>query len=283
MYNSLIARAIVPIAIAVTGFVIFCCIMLYALINADMQLESLKHINNLADTVLKSTHYAMMEDDRQALSNIVNNVSELDDVDHIHIYSPDHQVVYSGSVSKHDASATSSKRCSGIMPEEAFGSERMTRTVDDATCGANLAVSVPLMNQPKCSTAECHFHSADEPVLGYLDIGLSQVPLEKTLALLRYRMIVFSVMVLFITIGGVTAILRRSVFLPVLSLTDYVQRATDGVKANDLPELGKGLGSLSSNVPLLVKQRDHAWQRLQELDHESQTQTAGDTELTSGS
>ena len=36
MFNNLIARAIVPITIAVTGFVVFGCILLYTFIKSDM-------------------------------------------------------------------------------------------------------------------------------------------------------------------------------------------------------------------------------------------------------
>jgi hypothetical protein len=38
-------------------------------------------------------------------------------------------------------------------------------------------------------------------------------------------MFVFSVMILFLTIGGVTALLRRSVFLPMKKLNDLAEQA----------------------------------------------------------
>ncbi len=36
MFKSLTARAIIPVTVSVTGFVIVCCILLYSLMKTDM-------------------------------------------------------------------------------------------------------------------------------------------------------------------------------------------------------------------------------------------------------
>jgi nitrate/nitrite-specific signal transduction histidine kinase len=58
-----------------------------------------------------------------------------------------------------------------------------------------------------------------------MDIGLSQQMMLSTLASIRNQMFVFSVMILFLTVGGVTALLRRSVFLPMRKLSDLAEQA----------------------------------------------------------
>ncbi|MFA7405861.1 MAG: hypothetical protein WC007_17860, partial [Pelobacteraceae bacterium] len=47
------------------------------------------------------------------------------------------------------------------------------------------------------------------------------------------QMIIFTVMSLILTIGGVTALLRRNIFLPVQKLRNYVESSA---KIDDVPE-----------------------------------------------
>ena len=97
MFNNLIAKAIVPITIAVTGFVVFGCILLYTFIKSDMIGEAVLHVDSLAETLVKSTRYAMLTDDRESLANIVGNVGTLAEVGQVQIYAADGVVHFSGT------------------------------------------------------------------------------------------------------------------------------------------------------------------------------------------
>jgi hypothetical protein len=263
MFNNLIARAIVPITIAVTGFVVFGCILLYTFIKADMTDEAILHVDNLAETVSKSARYAMMQDDRESLRNIVGNVGTLAEVGQIRIYDQGGRIRFSGNPveTAPGANPTIDPWASQMM-QPAY--PERTKTHHDIGGDSGLiSVSIPILNETKCSTAACHFHSANEPVLGFLTLGISSKSLEKTLDLLRRRMIIFSVMVLFLSIGGVAALLRMNLFLPILRLTYLVKKAVEGAAAKELPKTDNKLGSLERDFRRLVQQRDDAlrgWQ-----------------------
>ena len=79
-------------------------------------------------------------------------------------------------------------------------------------------------------------------------------------------MIIFSIMVLFLTVGGVTALLRINLFLPILRLTYNAEQASQGVAEEDLPKSDHKLGKLNKDFRLLVKQRDQALQALKALE-----------------
>ena len=259
MFNNLIARAIVPVTIAVTGFVVFGCILLYTFIKSDMTDEAILHVDNLAETVVKSARYAMMQDDRESLRNIVGNVGTLTDVGQIRIYDQGGSIRFSGNQEEtatgSDSAVIDPWASRMMQPDYA---ER-TKTHHEIGGGSGLiSVSIPILNEPKCSTAACHFHDANEPVLGFLTLGISSKPLEKTLDLLRSRMIIFSLMVLFLTVGGVAALLRMNLFLPILRLTYCAGQAVQGVRAKELPKPDNKLGSLERDFRQLVQQRDDA-------------------------
>ena len=77
MWDSINYRAILPVACAVTGFVIACCLLLYSFIKSDLVQMEVRHATDLADTVVKSTRYAMLHDDRETLRNIIASLEDL--------------------------------------------------------------------------------------------------------------------------------------------------------------------------------------------------------------
>ncbi|MEA3543832.1 MAG: hypothetical protein U9R69_01275 [Thermodesulfobacteriota bacterium] len=264
MFDNLIARAIVPVTIAVTGFVVFVCILLYTFVKSDMTDEALRNLNNCADTVIKSTSYAMMEDDRHSIQNIVTNIGTRSNVELIRIYDQKGKAQFSGPDESEANSPIVEAHIAAFLQIDNLTEEAALRDIDHAN--GNITVSLPIFNKPTCSTAACHFHAEDEPVLGYFSMAVSSGSLEKTLAVLRYRMMIFSVMILFLTIGGVTALLRMNLFLPILRLTYNAEQAAEGVAEGDLPKSDHKLGKLNKDFRRLVKQRDQVLRDLKAME-----------------
>lgn len=260
MFDNLIARAIVPVTIAVTGFVIFGCLLLYSFIKADMTAEASRHLDGCARTVGYATVSAMMEDNRQAIQDIVTNIGTRSDIELLKIYDQDGKVRYTGREEPESLSDIIDAHISGFLQADSMEEMDARHNVDHGN--GHIAVSFPILNEPKCSTAACHFHAEDRKILGFLSIGVSSKNLENTLALLRSRMIVFSIMVLFLTVGGVTALLRMNLFMPILRLTYNAEKAAQGTPESELPKSDHKLGKLNKDFRLLVKQRDQAWQTL---------------------
>jgi nitrogen fixation/metabolism regulation signal transduction histidine kinase len=66
-------------------------------------------------------------------------------------------------------------------------------------------------------------------------------------------MIIFSVMVLLVTIGGVAALLRRYVFMPLKLLVDFTDKAVQGID-QELPPCGAEIDKLSGNIRRIVRE-----------------------------
>ncbi|MCD6580445.1 MAG: hypothetical protein J7K90_01475, partial [Desulfuromusa sp.] len=185
-------------------------------------------------------------------------------VELIRIYDQNGKVQFSGQDKAEVQSNTVDAHIAAFLQTDLFTKETALRDIDHSN--GNITVSVPILNEPKCSTAACHFHAEDEPVLGFFSMAVSSESLEETLSMLRYRMMIFSVMVLFLTIGGVTALLRMNLFLPILRLTYNAEQAAQGVAEPDLPKSDHKLGKLNKDFRLLVKQRDQALRDLQAME-----------------
>ena len=235
MFATLAGKALVPVGLAVTGFMVVCCLILYSVIRDDLHRGEIVHATNLADTILKSTRYAMHKSDRETLATIIRNVGEQKGVDHVRIFNKKGIVTFSAKpgeinrqVNKNEEGCIVCHR--GPVPVTNLGTMQQARTFRNPDGMDVMAITAPIYNEPDCSSAACH--APGQKVLGTLDIGLSRAELERSLTMLRIQMIVFTLMSLILTIGGVTALLRRNVFLPVQRLRNYVEFS---VTKNDIP------------------------------------------------
>jgi hypothetical protein len=257
MFKTLSAQAIIPVTIAITGFVVICCILLYSVMKSDLVNDAVTYSNGLANTIVKSTRYAMLKEDRETVSQIITNVSEQKGLEHTRIFNKKGSIIFSGN--KEEVGHLVDKKTAGCVechdgpvPKATLGDMQKARRFVDERGVEVLAITAPIYNEPECFNAPCHVHPQGQKVLGTLDIGLSVPVLLKNLPVMRGRMVVFSLLVLILSVGGVAALLWRNVFLPVRLLSEYVDRAVKGESASDLPQCGPELASLAENIRTIV-------------------------------
>jgi hypothetical protein len=223
----------------------------------DMIDEAAQSGRNIANAVVLSTRYAMLNNDRQHLGNIISNIGQHQGVEHLRIFNHNGFITFSRDLSEigHqiNKNVEGCSGChSGTKPVEQLAAEKQSRVFKNERGVDVLAMSQPIYNEPSCSTATCHYHSQNQKVLGMLDIGLDQGPLENSLALMRYRMIIFTLMTLVLTVGGVAAILNRSFFIPLNKLV-AITSATEPCDSAKSLESGYGeLSILARNYHSLV-------------------------------
>ncbi|MEJ2200769.1 MAG: hypothetical protein P8X63_07120 [Desulfuromonadaceae bacterium] len=255
--KSIAVKAVVPVALAVTGFVIVCCILLYSLIKDDLLSSSIQREVNLAGIIVKATRYAMLHDDRESLANIIDNIGDQGGVEHVRIFNEKGIVMFSSApaevnqlVDKKDAGCIICHETE--VPATNLGPMEQARRFNNQKGEHVLAITAPIYNETSCSTGACHVHPASRKVLGTLDIGLSAEPLRSTLITLGWRMVIFCLMVLVLTVGGVCALLRRNILLPITHLVSYANAATRGNTdqpppggIEEIEQIGKSLRGLA--------------------------------------
>ena len=247
MFQSIATRSIIPVGLAVTGFVAVCCLSLYSIMKQDMIDDAAQGGRNIANTVVLSTRYAMLHNDRQHLSSIITNIGQHQGVEHLRVFNHNGFITFSRNQTEIGQQVNKKvEGCSGChsgeKPVELLAAVKQTRRFKNERGVEVLAMTQPIYNEPSCSTTSCHYHSPTQKVLGMLDIGLDQGPLQNSLALMRYRMIVFTLMILVLTVGGVAALLNRSFFIPLKKLLAI----TSTEKPCDFEEqLESGYGELS--------------------------------------
>lgn len=235
MFDRIAGRALVPVGIVVTGFLVVCFLLLYSAIKNVVIRDSVGHANNLAGIVLKSTRYAMLKSDRELSTNIVQNISQQKGVEHVRIFSKSGRVAFSSNPA--EVNRLVNKQTEGCLlchakktPITTLGPMEKARTFKNSAGDQVLAITTPIYNEPECSDAACHVHPANQKVLGTLDIALSQEATLSSLSSIRSQMIVFSFLTLILTTAGVIALLKMIVLAPMQKLQDYTERSESNSK-----------------------------------------------------
>lgn len=271
MFKTLAGKVLIPVGTAVTGFVVVCCLILYSVIRDDVNRDTISNATSLADTILKSTRYAMLKSDRDTLSTIIRNVGEQTGVEHVRIFNDKGVVNISANASEinHqvDKKAEGCIAChAGPVPTTTLGTMQQARKYINNKGAEVMAITAPIYNEPECSNASCHVHDPGQKVLGTLDIGLSHESFVKSLANIRTQMIIFAIMTLMLTVGGVTALLRRSVFLPLQRLGAFMDHVDkEGCQIKPPPDLPHELDNIANSYCNLTKKLRASEQELDDL------------------
>ncbi|MCK5916747.1 MAG: HAMP domain-containing protein, partial [Deltaproteobacteria bacterium] len=186
MFNNFVSKAIIPVALSLTGFVIICSFILCSSIKEDLLKTAVQQETSLADTVVSSTRYAMMTDDRENLYHIINSIGAQKGVEHLRIFNKEGVIMFSSKPEELnqvvDKTTAGCIEChSGSEPTVHLGSMELARRFVNAENHNVLAITSPIYNDAQCSAGDCHFHPAQQKVLGTLDVGLSTDPLDSSL------------------------------------------------------------------------------------------------------
>ena len=270
MLKNICTRTVIPVAMAVTGFVIVCCLLLYTMIREDMLRVSTIHGANLADTIARSARHSMLGDDRETLSNLIANVGAQQEVEHVRIFNNKGLIAFSSEPREvgHyvDKNAAGCIDChSDTVPKKTLQAMQQARTYTNLRGEDVLAVTAPINNEPACVNGSCHVHGDNQTILGTLDVGLDQGALQYALASLRWRMTIFTLMILCLTIGGVVAILNLNLIVPFRKLMRFTEGAANGNMHNDVPQLDGELGTLVDKIHDIHEEHRSVRQKLRIL------------------
>ena len=270
MLKTISVKAIVPVTVAITGFVIVCCILLYSVMKADMTADAVKYETNQANTIVKSTRYAMLKSDRETLRNIINNIGTQEGVNHVRIFNKKGLIMFSNNNSEVnrfvDKKTAGCVEChTGPVPSATLGNMKQARQFVNERGGEVLAITAPIYNEPECYNAACHVHTVEQKILGTLDIGVAASPLSKNLSVMRGRMVIFSIMILILTVGGVAALLKRSVFDPIKRLSEFTEEVIAGNIGQSFPEGSGDIEKLAVNFRTMAVKLNSASEELRKL------------------
>lgn len=227
----------------------------------------------LSETVLSSIEYAMFENDREHLQQIVENVASSDHVQSVRLLAKSGAVGVSSlpaevgtSVPVDDARCTTCHVDQGAPVVPASIEDGLqARRFDDRPV---LGLTIPVFNEPSCIEASCHVHGAEESLLGVLDIEVSTASVEAAMDRELSQAVVIQLTTLFVVCLVVGIVAWRTVHNPFHDMLEGVQRFGSGDLSYRLAEHHAGeLGALEASFNAMAGRLGQARRELEEWNH----------------
>jgi two-component system NtrC family sensor kinase len=299
--NSLKVKVGVYLVIALTVAVFVFTFMVVRNSREELLQQAISHAAQLSEVITKSTRFAMLQNQPSYVDKIIQDVGGQTDIDRVRILSKNGTVIHSSDEGEIgtlvDQEAESCLAChldkESMQESPRTGRPRFFTTVDGERMLGSTEV---IRNEPTCSNADCHAHSADQTILGVLDIvyplkGIDESIRSNTLKIVAHALgfVIFAAIL-------VSILVQRVVYRPLSDLKDGAVRLAEGNLEQQIPvrsddELGQLADSFNSMTMALKKSRAELqnWgrtleQKVEEATdelHQAQAETARSEKLAS--
>ncbi len=183
----------------------------------------------IADIILRSTRYQMLNNDRASLNHIVQDVGSEEGIQHIRVVDENGRITLSTIPAEVGKSGDYS---AWLKPGPSAG----PATREFPENGQRLlGVTRRIANSKDCSSAACHVHDASQPVLGVIDVSLSLKDVDEQMRHNQASLLWFLGGAIGFGCAAATGFMWLAVYRPVKELMDGTHRVAGGDLEYRLP------------------------------------------------
>lgn len=195
--------------------------------------EVISGATQFSDTVIRSTQYDMLKNQRSNVYRIINYIGMQQGINRVRIFNKEGNIMVStnpGEIGKFvNKSQEQCYACHAVgKPLERLSTPKRTRIFTLANGSKVLGMITPIYNEPECSTAACHAHPANQKVLGVLDISISLDSIEKEISVMEVRTVLIGVIAMLFISAFIIILIRRIIGSPIRSLIAGANRIASG-------------------------------------------------------
>jgi two-component system, NtrC family, sensor kinase len=194
--------------------------------------EALRHVNQLSEVVIKSTRFAMLQNQPAYVDNIIQDVSKQTSIAKVRILNKDGKIIHTTYLPELglilDQKAEGCFQCHQTDKPLKELPRQGGRIFNAPEGGRLLGKMAVVRNEPSCYTAACHEHKQEQSLLGVLDIVYSLDEIDQTMRENTLTIIIFCLTFIIITSFFVGIFVRRMVYLPLRDLEAGAKRLTSG-------------------------------------------------------
>jgi two-component system NtrC family sensor kinase len=230
-----------------------------------------------SEAIVGATRRAMMNDHRDAAYETMRAIGRQAGVERVRILNKEGEITFSTDPTEVgwsvDKQAEACYACHAAdQPLSRLSTPSRARIFSSGD-HRTMGLVTPIYNDRTCSTAECHYHPADQQVLGVLDVGLSLGAVDAQIAKFRVNSLVITAVGVFLLAGFFWFFARSQVVRPVAQLL-HGTRAVAGDRLEfEIPVGTKGeLGLLAASFNDMTRSLRSAEAELRELTHDLERQ-----------
>jgi len=271
MFKNIGLKLIVAVGISITII-----ISIFAYVNVQSQSEILlaeieRHTSQLSETVKSSTKFDMLLNKREHIHKIINTIGDQPCITDVRVFNKEGTIIYSSDPKQIDVmvdkKAEACYTCHATdKPLEKLSISDRVRIfkTDSARVMGNIN---PIYNEPSCYEADCHAHSADQTVLGVLDITVCLKSIDEKIVAAKFKMLIFAIIAILAISGVLWYFVRAWVDKPVNELVEATKIVASGNLNYIINNLGNDeLGMLARSFNSMTKKLAEARMQLFQSD-----------------
>jgi two-component system NtrC family sensor kinase len=235
--------------------------------------QAISHAAQLSEVVIKSTRFAMLQNQPSHVDRIIADVGAQLDIDRVRILSKNGMVIHSsqrdeiGKVIDQEAESClachldeQSRKASPMVGRPRFFTDELGRRM--------LGSTAVIRNEPTCSNGGCHAHEAEQSVLGVLDIVYPLEQIDATMRKSTLTIVVLSLGFVLLAAAPVGLLVQRAIYQPLGDLQDGATRLAAGDLEQPIPVRSRDeLGQLAESFNSMMRALRNSRVELEEWGH----------------
>jgi len=240
--HSLVSKLII-----IVGMTVILSISSWAYFNINnIKTQMMKNViastDRLTNSIKLGTHYAMMLNSRDDITQIINNIATQPGIENIRIYNKDGQIKFTNQKQEIDKIVDIKEVACDIChtqdpPPARIGLQQRTRFFQSNKGHRLLGIVQPICNEPGC-TAECHFHPEHQKILGSLDVVVSLEQTDLQILKIEKGIIKLALFTILITSVIIFFSILQFVKKPIIRLIKGTGKIAEGNYNEDI-DIGK--------------------------------------------
>jgi len=253
------------LVIALTVAVFLFTFMVVRNNREELLQQAVSHTAQLSEVVIKSTRFAMLQNQPSYIDRIIQDVGAQHDIGKVRILSKNGTIIHSSQPGEIGTQIDQeAESCLACHQDEKSRRESLMigrpRFFTDRDGRRMLGSTAVIRNEPTCSNGGCHKHAEDQSVLGVLDIVYPLDKIDQAMRSNTITMIGLSLGFVILAAFLVSFLVHRMVYLPLRDLDEGAQRLATGDLEQPIPirsadEFGQLAASFNSMTGALRKSR----------------------------
>lgn len=231
--RSLKAKVGVHLAIALTAAVAIFTFLIARYQRNELLQGAVEHVTQLSEVISKSARYAMLQNQRPGVYQIIKNIGAQEKIEKVRIFSKEGIIIHSSYMPelamKVDMEAEACTIChegSLIPPQGSTDSSWIYSAADGRRFLGHMAV---IRNEPSCyNNVLCHAHSEEQQVLGVLEITYSLAGIDQQIRRNTLTVAGFSIGFVVVASFFISFFIHRMIYVPMRDLEAGSKRLSAG-------------------------------------------------------
>lgn len=242
----------------------------------ELQSEIARHVTQISDVIVASTRYAMLINQREIVEKIIDDIGKQKGIERVRLINKDGTIIHSNrsadigySVEQQDEPCVQCHQNS--QPLTKVPADKRWKIIDGPSGHRVLGTMQAIRNEPTCSSASCHEHTANQSVLGIVDIAFSLDEMDKARNEHALHVVAMSIGFILIFSIGIGVLLKRLVYVPLKDLESGAKTIASGSLDQAIPvrsddEFGRVAGSFNQMTAALHQSRREMQDLVQTLE-----------------